>query len=113
MPNAYILAYRFGAETPNVTFHVGAENAHAIAYVIAKTYVPALQVMGNREAKLEIFRGKDVLLMNNERNEAFHVSVKDSNWERIEFYDLVEDLKAAMPAKEAQFNEPTETDTNA
>lgn len=113
MPNAYILVYRLNGKSSNVSFHVGAENAHALAHVIAMTYIPALNIMGSKEASLEIFRGKNVVLMNNERNEAFHVSVKDANWERIEFYDLVEDLKAETPVKEAQFAEPIETNTNA
>lgn len=115
MPHAYILIDKpFNDAQPNVHLMIGPENAHAVAFAIEQIYIPAMRAMGSYERSLEIYRGKNVMFLSRTSdNEPIHVSVKDANWERIEFYELVEDLKAATPVKEAQFNEPTETNANA
>lgn len=115
MPHAYITIDRQSPDKPALVFlHIGPENAHSLAYTVLHLYIPALKAMGSCERTFEIYRGKNVMLINsmNEVSKPFHVSVDGAQWERISFQDLVDDLKATIPVKE-ELPEPSITNDNA
>lgn len=115
MPHAYITIDRQSPDKPALVFlHIGPENAHSLAYTVLHLYIPALKAMGSCERTFEIYRGKNVMLINsmNEVSKPFHVSVDGAQWERISFQDLVDDLKATIPVKE-ELPEPSTTNDNA
>ena len=115
MPHAYITIDRQSPDKPALVFlHIGPENAHSLAYTVLHLYMPALRAMGSYERTFEIYRGKDVMLINslNDVNKPFHVSVDGAEWQRISFEELVEDFKATIPVKE-EMPEPSTTNDNA